>query len=87
PLERFLAPAVGERTQAQARVHRLRTTSAMDDPAEVAAAMRPVTAAGARSAEDGEGAARDAEQDATEVGASLRAVAPAVQSFAAGRRR
>ena len=28
-----------------------------------------------------------AEQDASEVGASLRAVAPAVQSFAAGRRR
>jgi error-prone DNA polymerase len=55
PLERFLAPAAGERAPAQAQVHRLRP-----DPTE---------------------------QEGAEVGASLRAVAPAVQSFAAGRRR
>ncbi|HXA54218.1 MAG TPA: DNA polymerase III subunit alpha [Solirubrobacteraceae bacterium] len=56
PLERFLAPAAGERVPAAAQVHRLRSVTVP-------------------------------EEEAAEVGASLRAVAPAVQSFAAGRRR
>jgi error-prone DNA polymerase len=56
PLERFLAPAAGERVPAPAQVHRLRP-------------------------------AAPAQEEAAEVAAGLRAVAPAVQSFAAGRRR
>ncbi len=55
PLERYLEPAAGAETPAQAQVHRLHPN--------------PVA------------------QDAAEVGASLRAVAPPMQSFAAGRRR
>jgi error-prone DNA polymerase len=72
PLERFLAPAVGECVTGQAQVHRLRPGFAQQDGAGVA---------------DGDGAGQDGEEDGAEVGASLRAVAPAVQSFASGRRR
>ncbi len=71
PLERFLAPA-GERASAEARVHRLRPDPARQDGAGLA---------------DGDGAGRDVGEDGAEVAAGLRAVAPAVQSFAAGRRR
>ncbi len=41
----------------------------------------------AAAGEDAVAAGREGEQDSAEVGAGLRAVAPAVQSFAAGRRR
>ncbi len=70
PLERFLAPAVGEHALAQARVHRLRPDPAEQDGAGLT---------------DGDVAGPDME-DAAEVGAGMRAVAPPVQSFAAGRR-
>jgi error-prone DNA polymerase len=94
PLERFLAPAAGERLPDAARIHRLR-------PAEIAAGAADGVDGAGRAAEDhpaevGGCAAEDhpaevggcaAEDDPAEVGASLRAVAPAVQSFAAGRRR
>ncbi len=73
PLERFLAPAAGEQAPTQARVHRLHSGGAL--------------AAGAGSEANGAGTGRDAEREAAEVGASLRAVAPPIQSFAAGRRR
>ncbi|MFI5005357.1 MAG: error-prone DNA polymerase, partial [Solirubrobacterales bacterium] len=75
-LERFLAPLSGEEVPARARVHRL----------------RGVTADGALQTGhdgamgDGE-AGRDADEEGAEVGAGMRAVAPPVQSFAAGRRR
>ncbi len=72
PLERFLAPAMGERVPARAQVHRLRPDPAEEDSAGWL---------------DVDGVDRDVEQDAAEVAAGLRAVAPAVQSFAAGRRR
>jgi error-prone DNA polymerase len=71
PLERFLAPA-GERVSAEARVHRLRPDPAQQDGAGLA---------------DRDGAGRDVGEDGAGVAAGLRAVAPAVQSFAAGRRR
>jgi len=73
PLERFLTLTAGEQASAQAQVHRLRPNPAAQDAAGVV--------------DSGDGTGRDAERDAAEVGASLRAVAPAVQSFAAGRRR
>jgi error-prone DNA polymerase len=70
-LERFLAPAAGDASVAQAQVHRLPGAGG---------------AAGVGGDHAGE-ADRDGEQDGAEVAAGLRAVAPAVQSFAAGRRR
>ncbi len=73
PLERFLTLAAGEQAPAQAQVRRLRPDPATQDAAGVV--------------DCGDGTSREAERDAAEVGASLRAVAPAVQSFAAGRRR
>ena len=72
-LERFLAPAAGEEIPVQAHVHHL--------PGVAAGASTITTGASADVAERAE------EEDGAAVGAGLRAVAPAVQSFAAGRRR
>jgi error-prone DNA polymerase len=73
-LESFVAPGAGEEVPAQAQVHRL-----------------PGAAGGRGEGTDrvGTGPAADAEEqpDVAEIGAGLRAVAPPVQSFAAGRRR
>jgi error-prone DNA polymerase len=76
-LERFLAPAAGEETPARAQVHRL-----------PGADTGVASGVGVASGDAGAGAAeRGDEEDGAAVGAGLRAVAPAVQSFAAGRRR
>ncbi len=72
-LERHLAPAAEEEAPAQAQVHRLpRSDFAVD---------------GAGSTDRDGGTGHDGEEEGAEVGASLRAVAPPVQSFATGRRR
>ena len=73
-LERFLAPGVeeGEEPLATARVHRLPGSE------------RPPTSVD--EALDGDVDAQEADA-AVEVGSSMRAVAPPVQSFAMGRRR
>lgn len=77
-LERFLAPAEDEdaRTAPPARVRRLPTA---------------LPGQGVTTPEEGdaerEGADRPEDADGAQVGASMRAVAPPVQSFAAGRRR
>ncbi|MGN6373256.1 MAG: DNA polymerase III subunit alpha [Solirubrobacteraceae bacterium] len=77
-LERFLSPADDEdaRTAPPARVRRLPTAL----PGHGAGASKGGDAEqdGVEDAQDGDGA---------QVGASMRAVAPPVQSFAAGRRR
>lgn len=79
PLERFLSPAEDEdaRTAPPARVRRLRPTAL---PAHGAGASE-----GNDAGRDGSEGVQDA--DSAQVGASMRAVAPPVQSFAAGRRR
>jgi error-prone DNA polymerase len=70
-LERHLDPAPGEKAPAQAQVHRLPGAPA-DGSSEAG-----------RDVDTG----RDATEEGAEVGANMRAVAPPVQSFAAGRRR
>jgi error-prone DNA polymerase len=76
PLERHLAPASGEEASSRARVHRLRGVAVDGVPRT------------GRDAATGDGeVGRDADEEGAEVGAGMRAVAPPVQSFAAGRRR
>jgi error-prone DNA polymerase len=70
-LERFVAAAADDEAPAQAQVHHL-----------------PGAGDGDPGAGDGDpGVGDEEERAATEVGAGMRAVAPPVQSFAAGRRR
>jgi error-prone DNA polymerase len=72
-LERHLAPAAGEDVPPQARVHRLPGAATDAD--------------GGGAADRAGGAGGEREEEAAEVGAGLRAVAPPMQSFATGRRR
>jgi hypothetical protein len=74
PLERFLPGGVDEELEREARatLHHL-------------PAAAQTAAAGAATA--GADAVGEDEVEGTEVGSSMRAVAPPIQSFASGRRR
>ncbi len=86
-LERFLAPAAEEEeAHAQAQVHRLPGIAAAR-PGIAAARASASAAASTKDCDGAEGGVGDDAEDGVAVGASLRAVAPPVQSFAAGRRR